>query len=85
MDQSAVDYEQSLLDFPGTANGFPDMDNRGSDNRNGTADNMAWAAMLQEEAQDQLNNPEKYDISAIDIFSYDWESASGNLIVKVNG
>ena len=54
-------------------------------NKEVTIGDMAWAAMLQEEAQDQLNNPEKYDISAIYIFSYEWESASGNLIVKVNG
>ena len=35
--------------------------------------------------QDQLNDAEKYDISAIDILLYYWKYRSGNLMVKVTG
>ena len=35
--------------------------------------------------QDQLNDAEKYDISAIQIISHYWKSASGKLMVKVTG
>ena len=35
--------------------------------------------------QDQLNDAEKYDISAIQIISHYWKSASGKLIAKDTG
>ena len=58
VDQSAVDSEQLAVDGPGTADGFPALANRGSANKNRTADKMAWAAMGQEEVQDELNDAE---------------------------
>ena len=46
---------------------------------------MAWDAMGLEEVQNQLNDAEKYDISAIDILLHFWKSASGEMMVKVTG
>ena len=70
---------------PGTAYEFPYLANWGSLNNNRTTGYMAWDAMGLEEVQNQLNDAEKYDISAIDILLRFWKSASGELMVKVTG
>ena len=72
-------------DGPGTVDGVYALANRGSTNKNGTTENMAWAAMGQEEVKDQLNDSDKSDMSVIDIISLYWKSASRKLIVKVTG
>ena len=59
--------------------------NQWSANKNGTTDEMAWAAMGKQEVQDQLNDSDKPDISAIDILSHYQKYYSGKLMVKVTG
>ena len=61
---------------PGTAYEFPYLANWGSLNNNRTTGYMAWDAMGLEEVQNQLNDAEKYDISAIDILLHFWKSYS---------
>ena len=70
MDQSAADSKQAAVDGPVTVDWFPALTNLMNVNKNGTTDEMAWSAMVQKEAQDHLNDSEKFDISAIDIISH---------------
>ena len=58
-----------MEDGPGTTDGFSALENRGSINKKITIENMAWAAMGQEEVQDQFNHFDKSDKNAIDILS----------------
>ena len=48
-------------------------------------DDMAWAAMVKEEVQYQLNYADKYDIISIYILLYYWKSSNEHLVVKVYG
>ena len=63
---------------------FAALANRGNVNKNGTMEDIAWAAMGREQVQDQLNDADKSYISAIDIISYYWKYSSGNLMMKVS-
>ena len=70
-------------DGSGTSDGFPALSNWGIVNKNETTNEMSWDAMGREEVKEQLNDADKSDISAIDILSHYWKSASGNLMMKV--
>ena len=61
------------------------MTNQGNVNENRTKDDMAWAAMGQEEVQYQLNDADKYDITSRDIILNRWKYINGKLMVKVTG
>ena len=73
------------MDGAGTVNKFPALASRGDVNKNGKTDKMDWAAMVQEEVQDQLNDAKKYDICPIDILSYYWKSSGGKLVLRITG
>ena len=73
------------MDGTGTADGFPDLSNRGDVNKNGTIYEMDWAAMGQEEVQDQLNDAEKYNTCPINILSHYWKSSNGKLMLRITG
>ena len=67
VNQPAVAFKDASDDGPGTADDFPALENLSNINKNGTANEMTWDAMVQEEVQDQLNYANKSDICAIDI------------------
>ena len=73
------------MDGPVTADDFLAMDNRMNVNENGTTDEMDWAAMLQEEVQDQHNDADKLGICPIDILSCYWKSSNGKLMLWITG
>ena len=54
-------------------------------NDKGTTDEMDWAAMLQEEVQDQPNDADKLGICPIDILSCYWKSSNGKLMLWIIG
>ena len=57
------------MDSPGTADYFTALSNQGGVNNNGTADDMDWATMGQEEVKYQQNDAGKLDICLIYILS----------------
>ena len=73
------------MDGPGTANGFPNMSNRGDVNKNWTTDDMNWSAMGQEEVQGQKNDAEEIYICPIDILLCYWKSSNGKMMMWING
>ena len=68
-DRSAAGSNEAVADGPCSADGFSALANRGYVNGNGTTDDMDWAAMGQEEVQDQQNDADKLDICPIDSLS----------------
>ena len=46
---------------------------------------MDWDTIRQEEVQDQLNDDDKYDKSAIYIIQHCWKSTGEKVMVKVTG
>ena len=85
MNRPAAESKYAAEDVPGTSDGYYAMANQGNANKNETTDKTAWAEMGREEAQEQLNDADKSEISAIDILLHYWKYASGNLMVKVTG
>ena len=68
-DRSTAGSNEAVVDGPGTADGFPALDNRGDMNEKGTTDDMDWATMGQEEVKYQHNDAGKLDICLIYILS----------------
>ena len=72
----AAESKDAAEDVPGTADEFPDLQNWYNVNKNGTTDEIFWGKMGLEEVQDQLNDADKSDISAINILLRYWKSGS---------
>ena len=64
------------------ADNLPVMDNRGGVNEEGATDEMEWAAMEQEEVQDQINNSDEIYHSPVEILSYYWRPEDSMLILE---
>ena len=73
------------MDGPVTTEVFPTLANLGDVNENGTTDEMKWAAMGQEEVQDQHNDADEIDICLIDILLCYWKSSIVNLMLRITG
>ena len=74
-----------MEDGQGTADEFLDLANWVNVNKAGTIGDMAWAAMLQEEVQYQLNDADKSEIIEIDILLRYLKSSNRTLMVKLTG
>ena len=64
------------------ANDLSVMAIRGDVNKDGTTDEMEWAAMELEEVQDQLNDSDEIYHTPVDIISYHWRPSDGMLMLK---
>ena len=84
-DQPNAGSNEAVVYGPGTTDAFPTLANRGGVNENGTADDIDWDAMGQEEVQDQQNDADKLDICPIYLLSCYWKSSNGKLMLSING
>ena len=84
-DQSTVAPIETVVDVPGTADGFSALTNRGDVNEKGTTDEMDWSEMGLEEAQDQQNDAGVLDICPTDIISCYWEPDDEKLMLWIFG
>ena len=84
-DQSTVAPIETVVDVPGTADGFSALANRGDVNEKGTTDEMDWSEMGLEEAQDQQNDAGVLDICPTDIISCYWKPNNRMLMLRITG
>ena len=54
--KSAGEFNKIAKKVTGTADGFPDLDNHGIFNKEGTTYEMAWSEIGQDEVHDKLND-----------------------------
>ena len=82
-DRSTIAPIETVVDGPGTVDGFTTLANRWDVNKKGTTDEMDWSEMGQEEVQDQQNDADKLDIFLIDILSCYCKPNSGKLMLRI--
>ena len=84
-DQSTVAPIETVVDVPGTADGFPAGANRLCVNEKGTTYDMDWSEMGKEEVQDQLNDADVLGIFPVDIIFCFWKPNNEILMLRVAG
>ena len=81
---STADSAEAEVKKPSLADDLPVMANQGYGNEEGATDKMEWAAMEQEEVQDQLKNTDEIYHSPVEILSYYWIPEDGMLMLKTS-